>query len=36
MREEYINKRPVKRNMLLDNLDPGTAELLEKLRRQGK
>lgn len=32
MREEYIEKRPIKNNMLLDNLDAKTAAILEKMR----
>jgi len=35
IRKGYILNRPVKNNMLLDNLDPQTAELLEKMRREG-
>ena len=32
IRTEYISKKPAKNNMLLDNLDKETAELLEKMR----
>jgi len=32
LREQYIDKKPIKKNMLLDNLDSATAELLEKMR----
>ena len=32
MRESYIEKRPIKNNTLLDNLDENTRILLEKMR----
>ena len=32
LREQYINNKPIKKNMLLDNLDSKTAEKLEKMR----
>lgn len=32
-RAKYIENKPVKNNLLLDNLDKETAQLLEKLRR---
>ncbi len=33
IKEQYIENRPVKNNMLLDNLDKKTAELLESMRK---
>ncbi len=36
VRERYVNNRPVKNNMLLDNLDAETAKLLEEMRRAKK
>lgn len=32
IREEYIDKKPPKNNMLMDNLDKETAEWLDKMR----
>ena len=32
IRTEYIQKRPAKNNMLMDNLDPQTAQMLEQMR----
>ena len=32
LRERYIDNKPIKKNMLLDNLDSATAEILEKMR----
>lgn len=32
LKTDYLDKKPVKNNMLLDNLDPKTRELLEKMR----
>ena len=34
LREQYINKRPPKNNMLADHLDSETLAWLEKMRRQ--
>ncbi len=34
IREEYIQRRPPKNNMLFDNLDKETQEWFEKMRRQ--
>jgi len=33
IRERFVRNRPVKNNMLLDNLDKETANLLEQMRR---
>ena len=33
LKYDYIDKRPIKNNMLLDNLDPETAMILEQMRR---
>lgn len=32
LREQYIDNKPIKKNMLLDNLDSTTADILEKMR----
>ena len=32
LRERYIDNKPIKKNMLLDNLDSATAEKLEEMR----
>lgn len=32
LRDQYINNKPIKKNLLIDNLDPQTAEILEKMR----
>ncbi len=32
VREKYINNKPFKNNLLLDNIDEKTAQLLEKMR----
>ena len=34
LRERYIDNKPIKKNMLLDNLDSATADILEKMRYQ--
>jgi len=34
LREEFIDNRPIKNNLLLDNLDSKTVALLEFMRRQ--
>ncbi len=31
--KKIIEKRPIKNNLLSDNLDPETREILEKMRR---
>lgn len=34
IREKYINNKPPKNNLLVDNLDKETAEWIEKMRKQ--
>ncbi|MCJ7856590.1 NYN domain-containing protein [Lachnospiraceae bacterium NSJ-143] len=36
MREEFINNKPPKNNLLMDNLDEHTRSILEAMRRQKK
>ena len=33
MREKFIDNKPIKKNLLLSNLDPQTIEILENMRR---
>jgi len=33
VRERYLKNRPVKRNMLMDNLDEETNAILKRMRR---